>query len=89
MTINEITVLYFAAASSATNLSSERIPLSTEPLRLSQLGEVLVAKHPNTNLREVLKTSQWSVEAEMVENPEDVLLKAGDEVAVICPVSGG
>jgi molybdopterin converting factor small subunit len=40
-------------------------------------------------LEEILKTSRWSVDAEMVDDPETVLLKGGEEVAIICPVSGG
>ncbi|TFL03921.1 hypothetical protein BDV98DRAFT_352923 [Pterulicium gracile] len=91
MSLNpSITVLYFAAASSATKTSSETIPLpGGDPLPLTQLGALLAARHPATNLGEVLKTSQWSVDAEMVEDPAEVFLKGGEEVAVICPVSGG
>lgn len=89
MTTGHITILYFAAASTATGLDSERIPLPPQPLALSKLGEILVAKHPDTNLKQVLETSQWSVDAEMVDEPEKVILQDGNEVAVICPVSGG
>ncbi|KII89924.1 hypothetical protein PLICRDRAFT_108646, partial [Plicaturopsis crispa FD-325 SS-3] len=78
----------FAAASTATGLSSERITLSA-PIQLSSLGALLVSLHPNTDLEKVLEDSQWSVDAEMVENPEKVELRGGEEVAVICPVSGG
>lgn len=86
----EITVLYFAAASTATGLTSERVPLpSSEPLALTSLGELLVSRHPNSNLAKVLASSQWSVDEEMVDDPEKVFLKGGEEVAVICPVSGG
>jgi molybdopterin converting factor small subunit len=87
-----ITILYFAAASSATQRSSESIPLpGGKPLALSDLGALLTSWHGDSNLGEVLKTSQWSVDAEMVEDErvKDVVLKGGEEVAVICPVSGG
>lgn len=43
-------------------------------------------------LRKILDSSQWSVDAEMVGDDEDltkVELGDGVEVAVICPVSGG
>ncbi|KAJ3894657.1 hypothetical protein GG344DRAFT_73810 [Lentinula edodes] len=43
-------------------------------------------------LKKVLDSSQWSVDAEMVDDDEDltkVELGDGVEVAVICPVSGG
>lgn len=87
-----ITVLYFAAAHTATGVQSESIalPLSTsDAFPLSALGELLAQRHANTNLGAVLKMSQWSVDAEMVDDPSEVLLKGGEEVAVICPVSGG
>jgi len=89
----EITVLYFAAASTAVGSRSERVPLPIaapgESFPLSALGPLLVARHPETGLDKILESAQWSVDAEMVENVEDVGLKGGEEVAVICPVSGG
>ena len=93
-----ITVLYFAAASTATGKTSERVTLPTtsvdpatgEPsFPLSSLGDLLVSLYPSTNLKDVLGHSRWSVDAEMVDDPEAVVLKGGEEVAVICPVSGG
>jgi molybdopterin converting factor small subunit len=86
----EITVLYFAAASTATGLTSECVPLPPhESFRLSSLGPLLASRYPNSKLEEVLRSSRWSVDAEMVDEPEDVVLKGGEEVAIICPVSGG
>ncbi|OSD06317.1 hypothetical protein PYCCODRAFT_1464276 [Trametes coccinea BRFM310] len=86
-----ITVLYFAAASTATGLTTEAVPLQdpSRGLPLSQLSDVLAARHPGTNLREVLAQSQWAVDEEMVDDPARVVLKGGEEVAVVCPVSGG
>ena len=85
----EITVLYFAAASTATNSTSEVIEIPAGRFFLSSLNELLVERHPNTNLRKVLEGSQWSVDAEMVDDPQTLELNGGEEVAVICPVSGG
>lgn len=86
----EITVLYFAAASTATGLTSERIPITSESgLPLTSLSELLVSRHPNSSLDRVLETSQWSVDEEMVDDPSQIVLRGGEEVAVICPVSGG
>ncbi|KAI0360151.1 hypothetical protein OH77DRAFT_1493565 [Trametes cingulata] len=88
-----ITVLYFAAASTATGLTTEEVPLPASHgqggFPLSALADLLSARHPGTNLRQVLEQSQWAVNEEMVDDPERVLLKGGEEVAVICPVSGG
>lgn len=87
---SEITVLYFAAASTATGLTSERVAIAPEGgLPLTSLPELLVSRHPNTGLDRILATSQWSVDEEMVDEPSEVVLKGGEEVAVICPVSGG
>ncbi|KAI0749581.1 hypothetical protein C8Q80DRAFT_1162753 [Daedaleopsis nitida] len=86
-----ITVLYFAAASTATGLTTEEVELpgTESSLLLSELASVLVARHPKTSLGAVLEKSSWAVDAEMVEDPAAVVLRGGEEVAVICPVSGG
>ncbi|KAH9481436.1 Molybdopterin synthase sulfur carrier subunit [Psilocybe cubensis] len=84
-----ITVLYFAAASTATGITSEEVPIPESGLKLLGLTELLVSRHPNVGLKEIIDASQWSVDLEMVDDPETILLKGGEEVAVICPVSGG
>ncbi|KAG6917006.1 hypothetical protein DXG01_004271 [Tephrocybe rancida] len=85
----EITVLYFAAASTATNLTEETVPLPSDNFPLSLLAALLTARHPDSRLGKVLEGSQWSVDAEMVDDLEATILSGGEEVAVICPVSGG
>lgn len=105
----EITVLYFAAASTATGLSVERVilPITPPPVAqprssssttaqgtpaqfpLSSLGALLSARHPNTALADILAQSGWAVNEEMVDDPQKVYLRGGEEVAIICPVSGG
>lgn len=87
----QITVLYFAAASTAVGATEEivQLPSNGAPFPLSSLAGHLSGLHPNTGLDKILQTSQWSVDAEMVEDVEKATLKGGEEVAVICPVSGG
>ncbi|KAF8322157.1 hypothetical protein DL93DRAFT_2071957 [Clavulina sp. PMI_390] len=60
-------------------------------LSLADLGSALLARHSDTKLSAVLATSKWSVNEEMVqeEEIENIVLKGGDVVAVIPPVSGG
>lgn len=90
MSAPEITVLYFAAAATATRLDSERITVPADVgLPLSSLPQVIASRHPNKGLDQILATSQWSVDEEMVDDVSAVVLKGGEEVAVICPVSGG
>lgn len=84
-----ITVLYFAAASTATGLAEECIALPKVRFPLSSLTSLIISRHPNKGLENILATSSWSVNAEMVEDPEKTVLNGGEEVAVICPVSGG
>lgn len=84
-----VTVLYFSAAMTATGVTSEEITIPSPEFKLSSLGSILVSRHPSANLQTILDTSQWSVDLEMVEDPDTVILKGGEEVAVICPVSGG
>ncbi|KAF4571317.1 hypothetical protein EYR36_008646 [Pleurotus pulmonarius] len=84
----EVTVLYFAGASTATNLNSEIVRIPTDrPFLLSELGDLLVSLHPDNGLDKVLESSQWSVDAEMVDNPGNVVLSGGEEIAIICPVT--
>ncbi|KAG1746757.1 uncharacterized protein EDB91DRAFT_1048998 [Suillus paluster] len=85
----EITVLYFAAASTATGLAEQSITLPAPQYPLSSLSGLLVSLHPDVGLDKILQSSQWSVNAEMVDSVKEVTLKGGEEVAVICPVSGG
>ena len=84
-----ITILYFAAASTVTKRTEELVALPHGSFFLSSLPKLLVARYPDTDLEKVLECSQWSVNAEMVDDPQTIELKGGDEVAVICPVSGG
>jgi len=88
-----ITVLYFAAASTATGLFEQSVALPpTEPrFPLASLAALLLSLHPNTGLDQVLESSQWSVNEDMIPESEvgSVFLRGGEEVAVICPVSGG
>ena len=84
-----ITILYFAAASTATKRTEELITLPLGSFFLSSLPKLLVSRYPDTDLEEVLECSQWSVNAEMVDDPQALELKGDEEVAIICPVSGG
>lgn len=91
-----IKVLYFAAASTAIGLTEETvsIPLNSNGFFLSELADLLVERYLNRGgieLKKVLASSQWSVDAEMVEDDDlaTIELKDGMEIAVICPVSGG
>ncbi|KAK7044245.1 hypothetical protein VNI00_007967 [Paramarasmius palmivorus] len=78
----EITLLYFAAASTATNRTEERIPLPRKDFPLNSLAGLLASRYPDTGLGKILESSQWSVDEEMVEDPHQVVLRGGEEVAV-------
>lgn len=85
-----ITVLYFAAASTAAGRTSERIALPDgKPMSLTTLGTLLKERYATGGMENALDGSQWSVDAEMVDDPESTMLRGGEEVGVICPVSGG
>lgn len=85
-----ITVLYFAAASTATGITEEEIILGDDGLKLSELPTLLVSRHPDaTDLAAIFSGSQWSVDCDMIDDPATVHLKGGEEVGIICPVSGG
>jgi len=86
------TILYFAASSTYTSRASESLPA---PLPVSKLYEVLEERYPGiTNL---LKSCQVTVNLEYVDIPTsgandatpELLIRPGDEVAIIPPVSSG
>ena len=83
------TILYFAAASSYTGRESEQLPA---PLQLSQLFQTLEARYDGISAK-VLKGCAITVNLEYVDIPaeheDDILIKAGDEVGIIPPVSSG
>ena len=82
-------MLYFASARTALDKSSERISLPAS-LAVSQLSDALLKKYNNLReLRTILQKSAFSVNEEIVYRPEDTILKHGDVVAIIPPVSGG
>ncbi|EJU04863.1 MoaD/ThiS [Dacryopinax primogenitus] len=88
-----ITVLYFASARTTIDISYERIPLPEAGLPLKELPKLLEERHAGKGLGKVLERCRWSVNDEMVEHigegEDEVVLRGGEEVAVIPPVSGG
>ena len=66
-----------------------RTPRAAGGFPLTDLAALLAARHAHTALGRVLAQSAWAVDAEMVDDPARVVLRGGEEVAVICPVSGG
>jgi molybdopterin converting factor small subunit len=87
--MGEIAVLYFAAATTVTGRTSETFALPDDGLKLSDLAKLIVSRHPNTGIDRVLGGSRWSVDAELVQVLDSFILRGGEEVAVIPPVSGG
>ena len=93
---DHFTVLYFASAATFTKKSSEHLPA---PLKASKLFETLEARYPGIT-HSVLSSSALTVNLDYVDIEEDadgdpasstptVVIKAGDEVAIIPPVSSG
>lgn len=87
--MGDVTVLYFAAASTALSRTSETFAIPDNGLKLSDLAKLVVSRHPNTGIDRVLEQSQWSVDAELIDCPDSFILRGGEEAAVIPPVSGG
>ena len=90
MGASTVTVLYFAAATTALNRTSEEFTIPDEGLKLSDLAKLITSRHPLSGIDNVLKRSRWSVDAELIDLlPDSVVLRGGEEVAIIPPVSGG
>ena len=83
-------LLYFAAASTYTQKSSEPIKA---PLRASDLFETLEKLYPGIKDK-VLSSCAVSLNLEYIdldeaEKSSEIVFKEGDEVAIIPPVSSG
>lgn len=85
------TVLYFASVSSLTSKESETLPA---PLPLRKLFDVLEEKYSGIKDK-VLSSCLVTVNLEYVDVPapddesSQAMVKEGDEVAIIPPVSSG
>jgi len=79
-------LLYFAAASSFTKKQTEELPA---PLRISDLFSELDKKYPGMKAK-VLDSCAVTVNLEYVDLEENsTVIKDGDEVGIIPPVSSG
>jgi len=82
-------VLYFAAASSFTSKEHEALPA---PLPLGQLFNALEERYRGIKSK-ILESCLVTINLDYVDVPsageDGVLIKEGDEVAIIPPVSSG
>ncbi|OCL14754.1 Molybdopterin synthase sulfur carrier subunit [Glonium stellatum] len=87
----QFTLLYFAAASSFTKRTSENF---SAPVRAADLFQLLEGKYPGMGDK-VLSSCAVTVNLEYIDldgddaADGDLMIKAGDEVAIIPPVSSG
>ena len=93
-----VNVFFFAAAKEATGgVGSQKISLPEIPFPLSKLAAHLVqtvarsGQGDTGSLEKVMQHSKWSVNEDMVaeEEMDSIILKGGEDVAIIPPVSGG
>lgn len=93
---DHFTILYFAAASTFTGKTFEHLPA---PMRVRDLFTKLDATYPGIK-EKVLRSCALTINLEYVDLDDDDLddddttssdqeIKAGDEVAIIPPVSSG
>jgi len=87
---DNFTILYFATATAYTKKSSEHIPA---PLEVSKLFEALESRYPGMKAM-VLDSCAVTLNMDYIyfesdNTNSDVVIKAGDEVAIIPPVSSG
>jgi len=80
----KVTCLFFAGAKDIVGTSSIVFNLN-DGTTTTEFEKVLLLQHPS--IEKVLLTSLLAVNQEYVYEP--VLLKEGDEIAVIPPISGG
>ena len=92
---NHFTLLYFASASSHTGRQHD---FFQAPLPVTRLPEVLEEKYPGMK-EKVLVSCAWTVNLDYVDLEEEsekkakgeegMVVREGDEVAVVPPVSSG
>jgi molybdopterin synthase sulfur carrier subunit len=90
VTPGQFTLLYFAAASSYTQKTSEILPA---PLPVAALFSTLEERYPGFG-KEVLACCAVTINLEYIDMDDGcegsaVIIKEGDEVAIIPPVSSG
>jgi len=87
MSSSQFNLLYFASASSFTRKSTESFDA---PSTAAKLFDTLEKKYPGIKDK-ILGSCALTVNLDYVDldAPEEVVIKAGDEVAVIPPVSSG
>jgi molybdopterin converting factor small subunit len=81
-------VLYFASAGSFTGKEQEAMP---GPMPLRKLFDELESRYPGIKIK-ILDSCLITVNLDYVDVPKDgegAMIKAGDEVALIPPVSSG
>jgi molybdopterin synthase sulfur carrier subunit len=82
----QFTLLYFAAASSYTQKNSEFLPV---PMTISELPDRLEGRYPGIK-QKILSSCALTINLEYVDMDEgSTIIKEGDEVAIIPPVSSG
>jgi molybdopterin synthase sulfur carrier subunit len=80
------TMLYFAAASSFTSKGSEVFPA---PISLGELPRLLEERYPGIKDK-ILASCALTINLDYTDMDESsVVIQAGDEVALIPPVSSG
>lgn len=84
---NTFTLLYFASAATMTKVSSEDFPA---PMSASELYQRLEERYPGIK-NKVLCSSALTINMDYInlDTSDEILLKQGDEVAIIPPVSSG
>jgi molybdopterin converting factor small subunit len=87
MSTAQFKLLYFASASSYTQKSFEAF---SAPSTAAKLFAELEEKYPGIKER-ILSSCMLTINLDYaeLEQPEDVVISAGDEVAIIPPVSSG
>ena len=85
--VNTFTILYFASAGTLTKLSSETFEA---PLSVSKLYQTLEQRYPGMQAK-VLNSSALTINMDYIDldTSDEIVIKPGDEVAIIPPVSSG
>ena len=87
--MGKITVRYYAAAMDAARRASDTFDILDDGLKLSDLAELIVSRHPNTGIGAVLEQTRWIVDGQLIYRYDSFVLEDGEEVVTLPHVVGG
>jgi len=79
--------LYFAASREITDKKEEQFDLEKTVVNSKEFIEILLKKYPGLQI--IIEKSILAINQEYIDRNAEIILREGDEIAFIPPISGG